>query len=225
LGTTLETKLCGLNGESSGRAQTYLTEYKAAWESSNRIRTVLNRATIGTADEAAASRSDATNLVAALKATFGWLNVSPKLHILLEHAPDFLDEFDSIGLYSEQGLEAWNGRYSQSTRLYPGETELASAAAFMRAMALAGDASCAILERLAPRRAPLKMAAHKAVSPGDKRLRANKPPLPLCDETMEKLERERTLWATKVFSVAAVRRVWAARARLERTVLMKTFGV
>ena len=200
--TALETKLCGLNGESAERAQTYLTGYKAAWESWNRIRTVLNRATIATADEAAAFRSDATNFVAGLKATFGWPNVSPKLHILLAHAPDFLDEFGSIGLYGEQGLEAWHGRYSQTARLYPGETELASAAVFMRAMALAGDASSAVLERLAPRRAAPMKAAHKAVSPGDKRLRANKPPLPLCDETREKLERERTLWATKVFAVA-----------------------
>jgi len=59
-----------------------------------------------------------------------------------------------------------------------------------------------VLERLAPRRAAPKKAAHKAVSPGDKRLRANKPPLPLCDETREKLKRERTLWATTVFAVA-----------------------
>jgi len=73
----------------------------------------------------------------------------------------------------------------------------------MRAMALAGNTSSAVLERLAPRRAAPKKAAQKAVSPGDKRLRANKPPFPLCDETRENLERERSLWATKVFAVAA----------------------
>ena len=73
----------------------------------------------------------------------------------------------------------------------------------MRAMALAGDTSSAVLERLALRWAATKKTAHKAISPGDKRLRANKPPLPLCDEAREKLERERTLLATKVFAVAA----------------------
>ena len=31
--TALETKLCGLNGESAERAQTYLTRHKAAWKS------------------------------------------------------------------------------------------------------------------------------------------------------------------------------------------------
>ena len=184
---------CGLNGESAERAHTYLTGYKAAWESWNRIRAVLNRATIATADEAAAFRSDATNFVAGSKATFGWLNVSSKLHILLAHAPELLDEFGSIGLYGEQGLKAWNGRYSQMARLYPSETELVSAAAVMRAMAVAGDASSAALERLPPRRADPKKEVHNAFSPGEKRLRANKPPLPLCDETREKLERELTL--------------------------------
>jgi len=70
-------------------------------------------------------------------------------------------------------------------------------------MAVDGDTSSTVLERLAPRRAAPKKAAHKAVSPGDQRLRANKPPLPLCDETGDKLKRERALWATKVFAVAA----------------------
>jgi len=74
------------------------------------MKSVLNRASIATADEAAASWSHATNFVAALKATFGWLNVFPKLHVLLVHAPEFLDEFGSIGMYGEQEVEAWHGR-------------------------------------------------------------------------------------------------------------------
>jgi len=175
----LETKICGLKGEPTKMSAQYLQAYKDVWGAWNRIRKVLNRATIATAAEAVAFRSDATTFVAGLKREFAWRNVSPKLHILLAHAPYFLDEFGSIGLYGEQGLEAWHGRYSQTARLYPGETDLASAAAFVRAMALAGEASPAVLDRLAPKRASSKEAAHKAVQPGDKRLQAKKSPVPV----------------------------------------------
>jgi len=131
--------------------------------------------------------------VARLKHSFGWLNVSPNLHLLLAHAPDFLDEFGSIGLYGERGLEAWHGRFGQTAPLYPDETDLASAAALVRAMALAGDASLAGLDRLNPKRASAADGAHKATKAGDKRLRANKPALPVCDETREKVQHEREL--------------------------------
>jgi len=49
----------------------------------------------------------------------------------------------------EQGLEAWHGRYTQTARLYPGESDLASAADFVRVMTLAGDASPAVIGRSA----------------------------------------------------------------------------
>jgi len=86
--------------------------------------------------------------VAVLKHSFGWLNVCPKLKVMLAHAPYFLDLFRSIGLNDKQGLEAWHGHFCQTAPLYPSETHLASAAAFLRAMALEGDASPAVLDRL-----------------------------------------------------------------------------
>jgi len=52
-------------------------------------------------------------MVTFLIGSFPWLSISPKLHILMFHAPDVLDAFGSIGLYGEQGLEAWHGRYGQ----------------------------------------------------------------------------------------------------------------
>jgi len=148
-----EKKLSGPNGESAEIAVRYSPAYKDAWCAWNRVRKVLNRATIATAAEATAFRSDAAMFVAGLKHSFGWLNVSPKLHLSLARAPDFLDEFGSIGLYGEQGLEAWHGRFGTMAPLYPSETDLASAAAFVRTMALAGDASPAVLDRLNPKRA------------------------------------------------------------------------
>ena len=199
----LEGKLSGAVAERGERAMQYLQAYKDAWGRWNGVRKVLNRATIATAAEASAFRSDVAAFVAGLKRSFGWVNLSPKLHILLAHAPDFLDEFGSIGLYGEQGLEAWHGRYTQTARLYPGESDLASAAAFVRAMTLAGDASPAVVGRGGPQRASAKDGAHKATKAGDGRLRANKPAVPLCDETQKKAEHERELWADKVFAVAA----------------------
>ena len=199
----LEGNLSGLMGEPAALAAEYLQACRDSWALWNRIRKVVNRATIATAAETTAFKSDVTTFVTGLKASVGWLNVSPKLHLLLAHAPDFLEEFGSIGLYGEQGLEAWHCRYRQTARLYPGETDLTSTAAFVRSMALAGGANPAVLDRFAPLRASAKEGAHKATKDGDTRLRANKPAAPVSDETREKAAHERELWADKVFAVAA----------------------
>jgi len=190
-------------GADGGARGTRRGAYRDSWALWNRIRKIVNRATIATAAETTAFRSDVTAFVTGLKASFGWLNVSPELHLLLAHAPDFLEEFGSTGLYGEQGLEAWHGFYRQTARLYPGETDLASTAAFVRSMALAGDASPAVLDRFAPLRASAEEGAHKATKDGDTRLPANKPAVPVCDETRAKAAHERELWADKVFAVAA----------------------
>jgi len=44
---------------------------------------------------------------------------------------------------------------------------------------------------------------HKATEAGDKRLGANKPAIPVWDETREKVKHKRELWADKVFAVTA----------------------
>jgi len=54
------------------------------------------------ASEARESRANAQLFVRNLKRSFPWVNISPKLHILMYHALDFLDLFGSIGLYGEQ---------------------------------------------------------------------------------------------------------------------------
>ena len=61
------------------------------------------------------------------------------------HVAEFLECFESIGLYGEQGLEAWHGRYGQNAVKYPGATELERSAAFMRAMALEREAGADVL--------------------------------------------------------------------------------
>jgi len=128
----------------------HLDAYERAWSIWNRIRRTLNRAVIIPADESAFFRADAAVIVTLLKRSSPWLSISPKLHILMCHAPACLECFGSIGLYGEQGLEAWHGRYGQSAVKYPGATELERAAAFMRAMAFAREAGADVLARHSP---------------------------------------------------------------------------
>jgi len=92
--------------------QRHVVAYAEAWRLWNRVRKTLNRAATIHADEVTAFRADTAAMVTLLKGSFGWLSISPRLQILLFHAPDFLELWGSIGLYGEQGLEAWHGRYS-----------------------------------------------------------------------------------------------------------------
>jgi len=80
-------------------SQAHLPAYKQAWCLWNRARKTLNRACIIPAQEAAQFRTDAAAMVTLLNGSFPWLSISPKLHIFMFHAPDFLDAFGSIGLY------------------------------------------------------------------------------------------------------------------------------
>jgi len=48
-----------------------------------------------------------------------------------------LEQFGSLGRYSEQGLEAWHGHYNQNARLYTSDTFLESCLAYVRHSAIA----------------------------------------------------------------------------------------
>jgi len=142
----------------------YRTAYKHAWLLWNRVRMPLNRAAVATAEEVRQFREDTTPFVTHLKRAFPWLSVSPKLHLLLCHAAEFMQRYESIGLYGEQAIEAWHGRYGQSACKYCFSSELASAAAFMRAMALTRDASESDLARYGPTRKSTARAARNATA-------------------------------------------------------------
>jgi len=179
-------------------SETHLAAYERAWSLWNRVRKMLNCAAIISAEEAAQLRADTSSMVSLLKGSFPWLSISPKLQILMCHAPDFLECFGSIGLYGEQGLEAWHGRYGQNAVKYPGATELERAAAFMREMALAREAGSDVLARYAPSRKLVKAGARKATKPDDKRRRENKPRLPACLAENGKAEKKRKQWAAGI---------------------------
>ena len=182
-------------------SETNLAAYERAWSLWNRVRKTLNRAAIISAEEAAQFLADTSSMVSLVKRSFPWLPISPKLHILMCHAPDFFERFGSIRLYGEQGLEAWHGRYGQNAVKYPGATELERAAAFMREMALAREAGSDVLARYAPSRKPAK--ARKATKPDDKRRRENKPRLLTCSAKNGKAEKKRKQWAAKISGEAS----------------------
>jgi len=181
----------------------YHTAYKRAWLLWNRVRKHLNRAATATAEEVKQFRADTTALDTHLKRSFPWMSISPKLHMLLCHAADYMHLYGSIGLYGEQAIEAWHGRYGQSARKYSLWSELASAAAFMRTMALAREACESDLAQYGPTRRPAVLGAHKATKVGDKRLRANREEVPVCVAKEEKERKDRKKWADDLQEVAA----------------------
>jgi len=80
-------------------SQDHLYAYERASSLWNRVRRTLNRAVIIPAVESARFRADTAAMVTLLKRSFPWLSISPKLYILMCHAPYFLECFRSIGLY------------------------------------------------------------------------------------------------------------------------------
>jgi len=73
--------------------------YKRLWVLWRGISRTMNRAAEVHASEALEFRSNVQLFVRHLKRSFPWVNISPKLHVLMYHAPDFLYLFGSICLY------------------------------------------------------------------------------------------------------------------------------
>lgn len=193
------------------------TAYKRARLPWNRVRKPLNRAAIATVEEVQQFRSNTKAFVTHLKSAFPWVSISPKLHLLLCHAADFMARYGSIGMYGEQDIEAWHGRYGQSSRKYSLHSELACAAAFMRAMALAREASEPALAGYGPTRKPAALGAHKATKLGDKRKRENRGEVPVCTAKEEKAEQDRNKWARDLSNKAAgTMGAWARRMKRAR---------
>lgn len=106
----------------------------------DKIRGVRNRAAMIEIDERKDFRSKTRALVPWLKNKVPWLSVSPKLHIQRCHVPDFLERFESIGMYGEQAIEPWHGPNNTNTNKYTAETGPQSAAQLVRTKAHAHEA-------------------------------------------------------------------------------------
>jgi len=157
----------------------------------------MNRAAEVEVGEAKDFRSTAHLFVRHLKHNFPWVSISPKLHILLRHAPDFLDRFGSIGLYGEQEIEAWHGYYNQNSAKYAAGTEVDACANLLRAMAIAREASDSNL--VTALRRPAEVGARRARKNGDGRLRVNKGGVGECQAARQKAIQEGRQWAQSIF--------------------------
>jgi len=174
--------------------------YKRLWILWGRLGWTMSRAALVEASEVRQFRANARAFVQLMKRGFPWVSVSPKLHIVLHHAPDFLERFGSIGLYGEQEVEFWHGFFNQNAAKYTAETEVGSCANLVRAVAVAREASDANLVRPTARK-PAREGARRARKSGDKQKRENKTRggEPQCVATVEKEIKEGRQWAEAVF--------------------------
>ena len=171
--------------------------YRRLWVLWRKLVRTMNRAAEVEVGEAKDFRSTAHLFVRHLKHNFPWVSISPKLHILLRHAPDFLDRFGSIGLYGEQEIEAWHGYYNQNSAKYAAGTEVDACANLLRAMAIAREASDSNL--VTALRRPAEVGARRARKNGDGRLRVNKGGVGECQAARQKAIQEGRQWAQSIF--------------------------
>jgi len=93
------------------------------------------------------------------------------------------------------------GFYNQNAARFTAETPLLSCRKLVQTMALSGLASDALRRAKAPIR-KRRHGPRKAVGPGDRRLRRNKPWRRECLATLEKRAADRAKWATDQFDEA-----------------------
>jgi len=147
------------------------TTWRRACSQSQVLLPTLNRSDTIADDDITRFGATAAAFVDGLKAGFAWFSVTPKMHALCCHATAFLWRFDSLGSYSEQGLEALLGRFNQDAARYMSATFLGSYEAFFKASAAGGPPGSSAHDNL-PKRSPAAPGARVANKPGDKRTRA-----------------------------------------------------
>jgi len=107
----------------------------------------------------------------------------------------------STGLYVEQAIESWHGFDNQNTARFTAETPLLSCRKLVQTMALSGSDSDAPTRANAPTR-KRSHGPRKAIGPGDRRLRRNKPCRRECLATLESTAVDRAKWAIDQFDEA-----------------------
>jgi len=180
-------------------AETDHAAYRRLWVLWKTLARTMNRAALVHADDSNAFRSNAQRFVRHIKRGFPWVNVSPKLHILMYHAPDFLYRFGSIGLYGEQFIEARHGYHTQNAAKYAAAMEVEARANIVRARAVAREASDSHLSK--PMRKPAKDGARRARKSGDGRKREDKGRSGESRTTREKSVKEGRKWTRNLFEV------------------------
>ncbi|OSX71490.1 hypothetical protein BU14_0527s0003 [Porphyra umbilicalis] len=108
---------------------------------------VLHRAAVFDAPERCSFPRQAAEFVDLLQSSFEWLSITPKLHISACHAADWLDRFGSLGLFSEQGLEAWHAYCNQDTTVFAASSFLESVVRLVQRAAVSRDPGDAAFNR------------------------------------------------------------------------------
>lgn len=117
----------------------------------------------------AAFRRHTAEIVDLVRAAFESTSVSPKLHILACDAADWLDRFGSLGLFAEQGQEAWHGYFKQFAIVYAAGSFLESIVRLVQRSAVSRGTGGAAFNR-GKRRASAASNARCAKRPGDLRI-------------------------------------------------------
>ena len=105
---------------------------------------------------------------------FPWLSISPKLHALTHHAPDFLRRFGSLGSYAEQAVESWHAFFNHARAQCTADSFLGSCAQLVQRAAVERQPLAGQSLRTGTTRKSAAAGGRKPKSPADGRLRANK---------------------------------------------------
>jgi len=180
---------------------TWLASYERVWTLFRGLMSTLNGTAIIPLAEKRQFKIDARAFARLLQVTFPWVSISPKLHVLCFHTWEFMGLWGSTGLYGEQDIESWHGFYNQNTARFTAETPLLSCRKLVQTMALIGSDSDAPTRAKATTR-KRRHGPRKAIGPGDRRLRRNKPCWRECLETLENTAADRAKWAIDQFDEA-----------------------
>lgn len=186
------------------------------------IISVLTRVQASSPAEVVEFRRHTATFVDGLLDAFPWSTVTPKMHALCCHAPDFLNRFGSLGRYSEQGIEAWHGHFNHTAVHHPAGTFLESCRSYVTRSAMSrapGDEA----HNRGKRRAPAKAGAgaRAAKRTDDKRttsgmVLAGVPRL-MADSCAQKRQDDAEKWARDMLG-EAVTKIETYRGRVPASV-------
>ncbi|XP_074658656.1 uncharacterized protein LOC141911568 [Tubulanus polymorphus] len=108
-------KLCSVL---SGHADDDYTKFLELFERLSNLYALYTACRFLTADEKSLFRKLCHDFGRFYTDAFPSFTITPKLHILIYHAPDFVDMWGSLGLFGEQGLEGKHASVNRDNRIY-----------------------------------------------------------------------------------------------------------
>ena len=181
----------------------------------------LNRSVVISAHDADEFKWRAASFVEGLRASFDWVTVTPKMHVLACHSAAFLRRFGSLGRYSEQAFEALHGRCNQEAALHTAGNFLGSRGEFVKASAMS-QAPGGDLYINGRTRKPARAGARAATRADDCRLRGNKTQRGAPNKSAackQKDAKDVAMWSAAI-AAATARRIGAWETRRGRDTVL-----